>query len=66
MVESQGMEYLVLYVPPGHIISEIPTIAVKVDRLGSSIPSDLAPTPREDGGEAEHENEEMLRNLLNN
>ena len=49
-----------LDVPPGHIISVIPTVSVKVDRLGSSVPSDLAPTTRGDGGEAEHENEEMF------
>ena len=60
MVESQGMEDLVLDVPPGHIISEIPTVSVEVDRLGSSIPPDLAPTASEDGGEAEYENEEMF------
>ena len=60
MVESQGVEYLVLDDPPGLIISVIPTVSVEVDRLGSSIPSDLAPTSREDRGEAEHENEEMF------
>ena len=54
------MENLVLDVPPGHIVSVIPTVSVKVDRLGSSSPSDLAPTSREDRGEAEHENEEMF------
>ena len=60
MKESQGMEYLVLDVSPGHIISSVPTISAEVDRLGSSLSPDRGPTSLVDRREAEHENERIF------
>ena len=60
MKESQGVEYLVLDVSPGQIISSVPTIFTKVDRLGSSLLPDGGPTSLVDRREAEHENEKIF------
>ena len=60
MMESQDVEYLVLDVSPGHIISSVPTISAEVDRLGSSLSPDRGPTSLVDRREAEHENEKIF------
>ena len=60
MMESQGMEYLVLDFPPGLLFFFIQTISTEVDRLGSSLSPDRGPTSLEDRREAEHENEKIF------
>ena len=57
MMESQDVEYLVLDVSPGRIISTVPTSSTEVDRLGSSLSPDRGPTILLDRREAEQENE---------
>ena len=60
MMESQGMEYLVLDFPPGLLFFFIQTISMEVDRLGSSLSPDRSPTSRRDPREAEHENKRIF------
>ena len=64
MMESQDVEYLVLDVSPGRIISSVPTSSAEVDRLGSSLPPDRGPTILLDRREAEHENERIFSRSL--
>ena len=45
MVKTQDMEYLVLDVSPGQVVSSVPTVSVEVYKLGSSIPTNcICPT----------------------